>query len=84
MTSPLLMAISFYPCTRLDTAYLSTTLYSPLPQIWLVPTKIQWFTWRDHALFRSTVFVNSGLALAMVNLSTKFEVAISIHYKDMK
>jgi len=25
-----------------------------------------------------------GLSLAMINLSTKFEVSLSAHYKDMK
>jgi len=29
-------------------------------------------------------FATRGLALAMVNLSTKFEVSISTHYEDMK
>jgi len=38
----------------------------------------------DFMLFRFfRFFVTHGLALAMINLPTKFEVSISAHYEDM-
>jgi len=42
-------------------------------------------TWPDHAHFRHDLSsTGAGLVLAMINLLTKFEVSISIHYDDMK
>jgi len=37
----------------------------------------------DYATFFGWFAVH-GLALVMINLSTKFEFSISTHYKDMK
>jgi len=60
-----------------------TTLASAIPAIWLVPIKMQMVhvTWLRPFLGWFTI---RGLALATINLSTKFEVFICTHYEDIK
>jgi len=50
------------------------------------PPKFKWFMWPNHALFEGGLPLPSvaWLALATVNLPTKFEVSNSTHYVDMK
>jgi len=54
-----------------------------VPEIWLVLTNISvvYVTWPRP--FQDW-FVIHGLALAMINLPTRFELSISTYYEDMK
>ena len=60
-----------------------TTIALAITEMWMVPTKIKMVhvTWPRPFQWR---FVIHGLALATINLPTKFEVSISTHYEDMK
>jgi len=42
------------------------------------------FCINQHMKFELPTFTIHGLALATINLSTKFEVCISTHYEDTK
>ena len=46
------------------------------------PPKFKWFTWPNHAPLR--MLCHPWASICYVNLPTKFEVSISIHYEDMK
>jgi len=60
----------------------STTQASAIPGYGWCPPKFKWFKRPDHAPFRE--FAIHRLALGTINLSTKFKVIISTHYKDIK
>jgi len=64
--------------------WLSTEVHStwddqPFQRYGWCPPKFKWFKWPDHAPFRDGL-----LALATINLSTKFEVSTTTHYEDIK
>jgi len=49
----------------------------------MVPTKIEMVNVTQQFPFQGW-FATHGLALATMNLSTKFEVYVSTHYRDIK